>query len=64
VVEQKPSEESYENLKQGLVASHIMSDYEKIDKLMQLEPLNGRKPSDMLVDMERLKPADKDQYFA
>jgi hypothetical protein len=31
---------------------------------MQLEPLNGRKPSDMLVDMEKLKPADDKQYFA
>jgi hypothetical protein len=64
VVEQEPTEQSYENLKQGLVASHVMSDYEKIDKLMQLEPLNGRKSSDMLVNMERLKLADKDQYFA
>jgi hypothetical protein len=49
VVEQEPSEEAYENLKQGLVASHFMSDYEKIDKLMQLEPLNGHKLSDMLM---------------
>jgi hypothetical protein len=64
VVEAEPTEESYNNLKEGLVASHIMSDYQKIDQLLQMEPLNGRKPSDMLVDMEKLRPADPDQYFA
>jgi hypothetical protein len=46
-----------------MLASHVMTDYQKIDKLLQLEPLNGRKPSDMLVKMERLKPADNEQYF-
>jgi hypothetical protein len=64
VVEAEPDENSYTNLKDGLLASHVMTDYQKIDKLLQLEPLNGRKPSDMLVEMERLKPADNEQYFA
>jgi hypothetical protein len=64
VVEAEPDENSYTNLKDGLLASHVMTDYQKIDKLLQLEPLNGRKPSNMLVDMERLKPADNEQYFA
>jgi hypothetical protein len=41
-----------------------MSDYQKIDKLVCMEPLNGRKPSDLLIEMERLKPADPEQYFA
>jgi hypothetical protein len=64
IVEQEPDEHSYQNLKDGLLAAHIMSDYEKIDKLVSMEPLNGRKPSDLLVQMERLKPADANQYFA
>jgi hypothetical protein len=64
VVEAESTEESYNNLKEGLVASHVMSDYQKIDQLLQMEPLNGRKPSDMLVDMEKLRPADPDQYSA
>jgi hypothetical protein len=64
VVEAEPDEHSYNNLKEGLLASHVMTDYQKIDKLMQLEPLNGRKPSDMLIEMEKLKPADDKQYFA
>jgi hypothetical protein len=64
IIEAEPTVESYENLKAGLVASHVMSDYQKIDQLLQMEPLNGRKPSDMLVEMEKLKPADPEQYFA
>jgi hypothetical protein len=64
IVEADPTVDSYENLKGGLVASHVMTDYQKIDQLLQMEPLNGRKPSDMLVEMEKLKPADPDQYFA
>jgi hypothetical protein len=59
-----PTVDSYKNLKGGLVASHVMTDYQKIDHLLQMEPLNGRKPSDMLVEMEKLKPADPNQYFA
>jgi hypothetical protein len=64
IVEADPTPDSYENLKGGLVTSHVMSDYQKIDQLLQMEPLNGRKPSDMLVEMEKLKPADPNQYFA
>jgi hypothetical protein len=41
-----------------------MTDYQRIDKLLHMEQLNGRKPLDMLVEMEKLKPADDKQYFA
>jgi hypothetical protein len=64
VVEAEPDENSYNNLKDGLLASHVMTDYQKIDKLLHMDPLNSRKPSDMLVEMEKLKPADDKQYFA
>jgi hypothetical protein len=40
-----------------------MSDNQKIDKLVNMEPLNGRKPSDLLLNMEKLKPTDENQYF-
>jgi hypothetical protein len=64
IVDAEPDQHSYQNLKDSLVASHVMSDYEKIDKLVSLEPLNGRKPSDLLVEMEKLKPSNEQQYFA
>jgi hypothetical protein len=40
-VEAESDENSYQNRKDGLVASHVMSDYEKIDKLVSMERLNG-----------------------
>jgi hypothetical protein len=64
IMEAEPDQQSYQNLKDGLVASYVMSDYEKIDKLVSMQPLNGRKPSDLLVEMERLKPSNEQQYFA
>jgi hypothetical protein len=64
IVEAEPDQQSYQHLKDGLVASHVMSDYEKIDKLVSMQPLNGRKPSDLLVEMEKLKPSNEQQYFA
>jgi hypothetical protein len=63
IVEADFTMDSYDNLMGGLFASHVMSDYQKIDQLLQMEPLNGRKPSDMLVEMEKLKPADVNQYL-
>jgi hypothetical protein len=35
IVEADPTLDSYDNLKGGLVASHVMSDYQKIDQLLQ-----------------------------
>jgi hypothetical protein len=64
IVEAEPDQHSYQNLKDGLVASHVMSDYQKIDKLVSMELLNGRKPSDLLAEMEKLKPSDEQQHFA
>jgi hypothetical protein len=64
IVEAEPHEHSYQNLKESLVASHVMSDYEKVDKLVNMMPLNGRKPADLLVEMEKLNPSDEKQFFA
>jgi hypothetical protein len=40
VLEAKPNMDSYKNMKEGMVASHVMSDNQKIDQLLQMEPLN------------------------
>jgi hypothetical protein len=64
MMEADPTEDFYINLKEGLAASHVMSDNQKIDQLLHMEPLNWQKPSDMLVEMDKLKLADVQQYFA
>jgi hypothetical protein len=58
----KTDEKLHNNLMVGQSASHIITDYQKIDRLLHLESLIGRKPPDLLVDMEKLKPANKKQY--
>jgi hypothetical protein len=46
----------YEIVKNALVASHSLTPYQKVDKLMAMEPLGGRKPSKMLDSMQKLRP--------
>jgi hypothetical protein len=64
IVEEEPDATSFQRIRDGLVAAHILTDYQRIDRLVASEQLNGRKPSEMLAEMNKLKPADNDQYFA
>jgi hypothetical protein len=64
IVEDEPDSTSFERIREGLVATHILTDYQRIDRLVAMEPLSGRKPSELLADMNKLKPADDKQFFA
>jgi hypothetical protein len=44
IVEEEPDATSFQRIRDGLVAAHILTDYQRIDRLVALEPLNGRKP--------------------
>jgi hypothetical protein len=50
------ADDAYEQLKASLVSSHTMSDYQRIELLSKVEPLGGRKPSDLLATMLELCP--------
>jgi hypothetical protein len=63
-VEDGPDTTSFELICEGLVAAHILTDYQHIDRLVAMEPLSGRKPSELLANMNKLKPADEKQFFA
>jgi hypothetical protein len=41
---------SYTNLRTSLLASHSLSNYQKIERMMKLPPLSDRKPSVMLAE--------------
>jgi hypothetical protein len=57
IVEQEDqADDAYEQLKAALVSSHTMSDYQRIELLSKVEPLGGRKPSDLLATMLELCP--------
>jgi hypothetical protein len=57
-----PDETSYELIKNALVASHSLTPYQKVDRLMSMEPLGGHKPSEMFAAMQKLRPP-KDEHF-
>jgi hypothetical protein len=64
IVEDEPDATSFDRIREGLVAAHILTDYQSIDRMVALEPLSGQKPSELLADMNKLKPADEKQFFA
>jgi hypothetical protein len=64
IVEEEPDTTSFRLLREALVSSHILSDYQRTGRLITMEPLNCRKLSEMLAAMSKLKPADDKQYFA
>ena len=49
----------YDGLKEALVASHQLTDFQRVEQLVAMEPLGGRKPSELLADMWELCPADQ-----
>ena len=49
----------YSKLKEALLASHQLTDFQRVELLLAVEPLGGRKPSELLADMWELCPADQ-----
>jgi hypothetical protein len=49
--------ESYDRLRASLLASHSLSNYQKMERMMRLSPLGDRKPSVMLAEMLEYCPA-------
>jgi len=49
-------ENSYEELKTALLLSHQLTDFQRVELLLAMEPLGGRKPSALLADMLELCP--------
>jgi hypothetical protein len=56
VVEHPPERMLYTALKQSLLDSHQLTDYQKIAALHKMELLGGRKPSELLASMLELCP--------
>jgi hypothetical protein len=63
VLKAEPDQESYGQLKAALVASHTMTDYQKVDKLIAMEPLGGRKLTELLAAMQKLRLPQDEAFF-
>ncbi len=59
VLHEETSLDSYANLRTSLLASHLLSNYQKMEKMLKLPPLADSKPLVMLVKMLEYCPAGK-----
>jgi hypothetical protein len=41
-----------------------MTEFQKVDQIVNMEPFNGRKPSELLAAMSKFRPADDKHFFA
>jgi hypothetical protein len=66
IVEGEPSETPYDDIKQRLVASHQLSDFQKAERLFQMPALGGPKPSELMAAMLETCPRgeEKTNLFA
>jgi hypothetical protein len=66
LVEVPPTASAYDDIKQRLVASHQLSDFQKAEKLFLMQPLGSRKPSEMMAAMLEFCPRgeEKTNLFA
>jgi hypothetical protein len=56
LVEAAPEATPYTFLKARILETHQLSDYEKFDMLVKMEPMGGRKPSQLLAAMMEFCP--------
>ncbi len=57
VLHEETGPDSYGNLRTSLMASHSLSNHQKMERMMKLPPLGDRKPSVMLAEMLEYCPA-------
>jgi hypothetical protein len=64
VVEATPDITSFQRLREALISSHTLIPFKQVDKIVIMDQLNGRKPTELLTEMEKFRPADDHHFFA
>jgi len=64
VVDALPEEGQYEFFKNQLLNINQLSDYEKFDMLVKMEPMGGRKPSQLLHPMLKFCPLGMERHLS
>ena len=56
----------YSKLKEALLASHQLTDFQRVELILAMEPLGSRKPWELLADMWEVCPSDEhnSKFFA
>ncbi len=60
IFENPPGHHPYTALKERLLESHQLNDYQRVSLLFRMEPLGGRKPSELLAAMLELCPRGRE----
>jgi hypothetical protein len=64
VMDDELSDASYNKLKEALLANNTLTPYQLVDRLVNMEPLGGRKASELLVAMQKCRPPKDEHFFA
>jgi hypothetical protein len=52
-----PPEDAYDQIRARLLASHTLTEFQRMEKMQQIRSLHGQRPSEMLADLVQLCPA-------
>jgi hypothetical protein len=64
IVEAEQMQDSFRLLREAVVSTHTLSEYQMVNHIVNMEPLNGRKPTELLAAMSKYTPADDKHFFA
>lgn len=64
IVDTLPEADLYNFFKEQLLQTHQLSDYEKFDALVKMEPMGGRKPSQLLHAMLEFCPVGMERHLS
>ena len=54
----------YSKLKEALLASHLLTDFQRVELILAMEPLGSWKPSELLADMWEISPTNTTASFS
>jgi hypothetical protein len=64
IVEVEPSATSFVAIRKSLVSSHSLTQFQQVDRLVNMEPLGHCKPTKLLVAIVKFRLAEDHNFFA
>jgi hypothetical protein len=64
VLDEEPGENAYQKIKNTLLSTHTLTPFQMVDRIVNMEPLGSRKPTELLAAMARFRPKEDHHFFA
>jgi hypothetical protein len=64
VLDEEPGEAGYQKIKDALLSTHTLTPFQMVDKIANMEPLGGRKPTELLAAMAKYRPKEDHHFFS